>query len=277
MNGLLNLLPSGATSFLAMDRVAFTIFGRDIYWYGIIIASAMIAAIIVALVICKIKKISLDTPITIAAIILPTGILMGRLFSVLLEKDLSIADYFRFETGGMSIIGAIIGGGLGLLLYVLIKKPKRPLVYFDILVTVLFLAQSIGRWGNFVNQEVYGQMIEAGSTFAKFPFAVEINGNFYEALFFYESMLDLLGFIITLVVFLTVKDDGWACGIYGVFYGTIRSVLETRRQSQYVLKIFNMPASLIVSVILIAIGVSILTYKVVKLIKNRKEKVSDGK
>ena len=86
-------------------------------------------------------------PLTIAIIILPAGILSARLFAVLFDSGLSITDYFNFRTGGMSIIGAIIGGGLALLIYLLIKKEKDMFKYFDTLVVVLIFGSGYRKVG----------------------------------------------------------------------------------------------------------------------------------
>ena len=67
---------------------------------------------------------------------------------------------------------------------------------------VLILAQAIGRLGNYFNQEVYGQVISPDSPFACFPFAVTIDGVFYQALFFYEFVLNVFGFIALSIIFL---------------------------------------------------------------------------
>lgn len=257
---------------LDVNRVAFTIAGVDVYWYGIIISSAIIVAILVATLYCKLKKIKTDLPFTIALVILPTGILSARLFSVIFEPGLSIGDFFNFRTGGLSIIGAIIGGGLGLFIYVLIKKLKNPFELFDILCVVLLLAMSIGRWGNYFNSEVYGQLIDPNSPFARFPFAIQKGNNFYEALFFYESCADLLGFVILSVIFFTVKRSGYTSACLLIYYGTVRAILEPRRQSRYILKLAGLPISQILSFVMIALGVALLIYFIVNSLRKKEQK-----
>ena len=145
---------------LLVNRVAFSIGGVDIYWYGVVICLAILAVVVVAMLLCKRKNLQTDLPLNVALVILPTGILCGRLFAVMFDDSLSIDQYFNFRTGGMSIIGAIVGGAIGLTIYCLIKKEKNPLLLFDVLCSVLLLAQAIGRWGNYFNGEVYGQVIE---------------------------------------------------------------------------------------------------------------------
>ena len=255
-------------NFLSMNRVMFTLFGVDVYWYGAIICFAIIVAIAMAVLYCKKRKYQTDMPINIALVILPTGIACGRLFAVLFDADLSVAEYFNFRTGGMSIIGAIIGGGLGLLAFCLITKKKNILLHFDTLCVVLILAQAIGRWGNFINEEVYGQVV-TNPAFQFFPFAVEVGGVHYEALFFYEFVLNLIGFIALSIIYLKQKDAGYCVGGYLLYYGIVRTILEPRRNAMYILKASSVKVSLICSILMIVIGASILTMLIIKKYKNK--------
>lgn len=251
------------------SRVAFTIFGVDIYYYGLIISGAILVCVVLAMLFCKRKNIDTNIPLEIFLAIIPLGILFARLFSVIFEPGLSITDYFNFRTGGMSIFGAVIGGAIGTLIYKLIKK-KPFLQIADIITSVLLIGQSIGRWGNYFNQELYGMEV-SNPSWQFFPFAVEIGGTWYEALFFYESILTLLGFIAVAIVYLKTNKTGLATGIYLVYYGVIRIILETRRQPEYILKWGNVQVSSLVSTVFIVCGIAILTYVIVKHIKQKKE------
>ncbi len=246
----------------------FTLFGVDIYWYGVIICFAIIVAIAMATLYAKKRKYATDMPINIALVILPAGILSARLFAVLFDSDLIMSDYFHFRTGGMSIIGAIIGGGLALLIYCLIKKEKNPFLLFDTLCVVLILAQAIGRWGNFVNEEVYGQVI-LNESLQFFPLAVKIDGVYYEALFFYEFVLNLIGFALLSVIYLKEKNTGYVTSVYLVYYGFIRTILEPRRNTKYILTASSLKVSMLCSVLMIVAGAIIFLYLT---IKNSKKK-----
>lgn len=261
-------------SLLSINRVAFVIGNTEIYWYGVIMCVAILVAIGVATLLCKVKHYDTDMPINIALVVVPIGILSARLFSVLFEDGLDLTDYFNFRTGGMSIIGAVIGGAVGLITYVLIKKPKSKWIYFDTLVVVLILAQAIGRWGNFFNGEVYGQVISSDSMFARFPFAVKIDGVFYQALFFYESVLDLIGFLILALMFLCSQKKGLPTAMYLIYYGAIRTFLEQFRQEEYILKLGSLPVSRLCSFLMIIIGVVLF---VIVLIQSRKSRVKNEK
>ena len=241
--------------YLGVERVAFNIAGYDVYWYGVVISLSIIIAIAVAMLLCKFKKYPIDMPVNIAIVILPTGIFGARLFAVLFDSSLKLNEFLNFRTGGMSILGAVIFGGLGLLVYCLIKKEKNLYRYFDVLAVVLLLAQAIGRWGNYFNSEVYGQIVAPDSQLAFFPFVVNIDGVLYQALFFYEFVLNLIGFAVLVAIFMKTKRNGFVTIFYLIFYGMIRIVLESFRQPQYVLKMFGLPVSQIVSGLMIAFGV----------------------
>ena len=263
-------------NFICIDRVAFTLFGRDIYWYGLLMCLCIVAAIVVAIFFCKKRGLSIDVPINIALIAVPAGILGGRLFAVLFDSDLSIADYLKFRDGGMSIMGCIVGASIALAVYTFIKvkqdKSKDIFLYFDVICSVLLLAQAIGRWGNFFNAELYGQPIAHGSLFARFPFAVMVNGQYYQALFLYECILNLIGFIFTAQFFLQVKKDGYTTGFYLIYYGAVRTYLERLRQPEFVLRLGGLPFSMICSIAMIVIGITVL---VIAVMRNKKRKEAE--
>lgn len=242
--------------YFLIERVAFKIGDFEVYWYGIIMCLAIVAAIVVATVFCKLRNYEMDTAVNVALIAVPCGILVGRLFSVLFDENLSISEYFNFRTGGLSIIGSIIGGGIALAVYSYFKKDKDIFKYFDVICSVLLLAQAIGRWGNYFNSEVYGQLIDSKSVFAKFPFAVKVDGEYYQALFLYESILDLIGFFFTAEIFVCIKNaTGYTTGFYLMYYGTVRTILERFRQDEYILKWGSVKVSMLFSILMIIAGI----------------------
>lgn len=251
------------------QRIAFSIFGVDIYWYGIFMALGIFACVIFAVIYCKLKKIDTSTPIEIFLAIVPLGILSARLFSVIFEPGLTIADYFNFRSGGMSIMGAIIGGSVGAAIWVLAKK-RNFLWAADIITCVLPLGQAIGRWGNYFNQELFGKII-TNPSWQFFPFAVNIDGNWYMALFFYESVLNFIAFVALSAIFLKTKKVGLTTGIYLIYYGTIRLILENLRQSEYVLMWGKMQVSSLISGLLLAAGVAIICGIIIKYALSKKE------
>ena len=255
---------------LICNRVAFSIFGLDIYWYGIIMAFAILLAFVLVLIYCIKKKHGSDFAFELLLATVIPGILFARLFSVLFEEGSSILDYFSFRSGGMSIIGAVIGGAFGVSILCLIRK-KNFLDLADIIVPVLILAQGIGRWGNYFNQEVYGQLV-TNPAWQKFPLAVFIveEGAWFQALFFYESIFDILGFILLSYLLLKIKRRGLPTGVYFVYYGVLRTVLESFRADEFILKFNGAPVSQIMSISMIMIGSAILMHVLIEFVKEKK-------
>ena len=261
---------------LLLNRVAFTIAGFDVYWYGIIIAFAVALAFGLTFALLKVKGLPKDTPIDVFLAIVPLGIIFGRLFSVMFEDNTTILDFFEFRQGGMSIIGAVIGGAIGLVILCAIKKYNF-LKLADMIVPVLILAQAIGRWGNYANQEVYGWVV-TNPSWQFFPFAVNIDGTWHLALFFYEFVLNLIGFVILMVLYFKTKKVGICTGTYFIYYGTVRVVLESLRDNEYVLRLAGLPISQILSAVFIVAGIAILVYINVKdRQKNKKIEVTNEK
>lgn len=117
-----------------IDNVAFQLFGRNIYWYGIIIAVGVLAGFFLATLDAKRRKLpgDLSTDMVIWAMIF--AIVFARLYYVIFDPDhhfKTIADIFRISDGGLAIYGGIIGGVLGLFICSKIRKQKLSLL-FDI-------------------------------------------------------------------------------------------------------------------------------------------------
>ena len=259
-------------SYLNVDRVAFTIKGYDIYWYGLIICCAILVAILVATAYSKKKGYGSDMPMNIALVVLPTGILGARLFSVLFEDSLEFSEFFNFRTGGLSIIGGIICGAIGLLFYCLvIKRDKDIFKYFDVLVVALILAQAIGRWGNYFNQEVYGFEVPSNLWFSFFPLVVTIDGTTYIALFFFESLCNLIGFGLLTYVYHNQVANGYATSLYLIYYGVVRTILEPLRNPAFILTWNSIKVSSVMSFLMIIAG--LIIYIVVSIQITMKKKV----
>jgi phosphatidylglycerol:prolipoprotein diacylglycerol transferase len=126
------------------------------------------------------------------------------------------------------------------------------------------LAQAIGRWGNYFNQEVYGREV-TNPSLQFFPFSVliEADGKWHYAFFLYEGVLNAIWFAVlfTIAWKLVKKPNGFITGLFCLFYGIIRAVMEPLRDTQF--QYGNGEAidpSLISSYLLIAIGVGLIAF-----------------
>ena len=223
------------------DRVAFTLWGKDIYWYGILMAVGIVVAVLLAMREGKRKKLPEDTIVDLCLVMIPLGVVFARLYYVLFELDRYLQDpitILYIWEGGLAIYGAVLGGLLGAVIYARVKK-LRFLRLVDCIAPGLVLAQAIGRWGNFFNQEAFGLPINNGELLW-FPFAVKIEGLHYfngvlcenpyhMATFFYESVWCLLVFIFLWSYRKKFRHDGDAFLTYAMLYAFERMFVEGLR------------------------------------------------
>ncbi len=256
-----------------MENPGFDIFGWHITWYGVIMASAMIIGIVIAYFICKLKKYDTDIPINIAIIVLPLSVIGARLYYVAFNGVSSFWEVFAIWNGGLAIYGGVIGGFFGILIYSLIKKEKI-LKICDIAAPALILGQAIGRWGNFINQEAYGGVV-TNPKLQWFPFSVLIDrgdGLWHYATFFYESMWNIIGFVILMLLIKYVKPKGIVTAVYFVFYGIGRMLIEGLRTDSLYLWNTNIRVSQALSGLLVVLGIIMIVVILVKENKKGKEK-----
>ena len=235
---------------------SFSVFGFDIYYYAVCIVFGILCATGIVALLFRRRNIPVDWTVDLLLCILPLGIIGARTFYVLTDPSTSIAEWFSgFRDGGLSIIGGVIGGALGVVLFCLIHKINF-LRVADCLLPGVILAQGLGRWGNFFNQEVYGPEI-TNEALQWLPFGVYIErvGEWHYAFFFYESLLNLLGFalLFSLMWNFKKKPHGLAVAGYFFWYGTVRSVMEPLRDPDYILGT-NLPVSQVFALVMAAGG-----------------------
>lgn len=236
-----------------VNKIAFRILGIDIAWYAVIITFGIIVAMIISHRNAKYLKLNVDTFMDSFFYIIIFGIIGARIYYVLFNFDIykdDLLSILNLRQGGIAIYGAIIFGALALYMYTKIKKQKF-LDYSDCIVPGLALAQAIGRFGNFVNQEAYGY--ETNSLFAM---KILVNGEYISVhpTFLYESMASLCIFIIIIIFFNKYrKNSGEVTYLYAIFYGIARVIIEGMRTDSLYIGAFRV--SQIVSIILIIAGV----------------------
>ena len=257
-----------------MNRTILSIGNFHIYWYSVLIATGIIIGLYLLMKEASKQNISKDTIIDIAFYTIIWGIVGARIYYVIfnikpyLSNPLSILYVWE---GGLAIYGGIIGG-LITLAYQTKKKNIALGKLTDMIVPSLILAQAIGRWGNFFNQEAHGGIVTL--EFLKkihIPnFIIKgmyINGNYYHPTFFYESLWCLLGFILLVIIRKLLKNskDGNLTFIYLIWYGIGRFFIEGLRTDSLYLGIFRI--SQIVSIVIIIIGIIGLIYNKRKEVK----------
>ncbi len=214
-----------------IDAVAFTLFGREVRWYGIIIAVAMIAAVSYVMWRARdYKGINTDDIIDYALFLIVFGVIGARLYYVIFDPTPnyhSFKDVIAIWNGGLAIYGGIIAGAAAAIVVCLIKKVRIP-CFFDMLAPAVMIAQAIGRWGNFMNAEAHGGQTD-------FFLRMEINGIAYHPAFLYESLWNVVGFILLNLLYRKRKFDGQIVLGYIAWYGLGRGFIEgLRTDSLYI-------------------------------------------
>ncbi|MGI6213077.1 MAG: prolipoprotein diacylglyceryl transferase [Christensenellales bacterium] len=221
-----------------VQPIAFSIFGRDVAWYGIIITSAILIGMLFSMKRCQKIKMTTDDFLEIFLWAVPLAIVCGRIGYVIYKASDYFVPNFGWSDfvnliavweGGITIVGAVPGGAIGLYLWCKYRKVDFISVADQIL-PLLLIGQAIGRWGNFFNQEIYGPVV-SNPSLQFFPYAVfiEYTGQFHNALFFYESMLDLIAFLVLFYVMkrFIMRYNGIL--LYAGTYSFIRFVMEFLR------------------------------------------------
>lgn len=252
-----------------VDNVAFTInlFGlqRSIYWYGIIIACGMLLGIWMAAYNARRRGFKSEMILDIALIAVVFAVIGARVHYVVFSwefyKDGPFIDVFKIWNGGLAIYGGLIGGLLGVFVYSKFAK-KRFLSLADLLIPSLVLGQAIGRWGNFVNQEAYGWLIE-NPAWTFFPAAVFIKseGAFHMATFFYESMWDFGVFAFLMVYMRKNRREGNVFFFYLLLYGFGRMIIEGFRMDSQIFLNTGIKINQVLSLVFVLFGAAMLLFR----------------
>lgn len=236
-----------------IDRVAFSIFGLDVYWYGIIIVSGILISSIFAKKEFERRGFKVDIVDDILFTILPIGVIGARLWYVIFEWDYYGAhpkEIIDIRGGGLAIQGGIIFGLIAL--YIFSKVRDIPMIDLtDILAPSLVFAQAVGRWGNFTNAEAHGYPTDL-------PWGIIIDGVKVHPTFFYESLGD---FLIFLFLYLYRKKNpakGFQAGMYFLAYGIVRFFVEGLRTDS--LYVFGLRTAQLVSIVFIIVGIALLIF-----------------
>ena len=246
-----------------MDRFMihnlFGIEGFNIAWYGVIIGVGMVLAVCVAAFRAKRAGYKTDLILDFVLFAVPIAIVCARIYYVIFEWDMYSDDLmkiFAIREGGLAIYGGVIGGIATAVVFC--KIQKFPLLkLMDFAMPSLLLGQIIGRWGNFMNQEAFGNLI-TDPKLQFFPYGVYIEdlAEWHQATFFYESAANLVLFIMMMIVARRAKKDGWMTVLYLVGYGIIRCCIEgLRTDSLYLIP--GLRVSQLLSAVLIGIGLGI--------------------
>lgn len=251
-----------------ISQIAFKIFGIEIYWYAILIVSAMAIGIII----CKKRDglygIKFNDVLDLLIYLIPISIISTRFYYVVFNLQYYLANpaqILNIRNGGMAIYGGVIGGAITC--FIFCKKRKLNILdLLDYIVPSLVLGQAIGRWGNFINIEAYGKI-------TNLPWRMGIIkcGEYSEVhpAFLYESIACLAIFIILVIIKDKRKFKGQSTLIYLILYSIERTFVEGLRIDSLMLGKIRISQLLSVVIFILSMAIYIILYK---KIQNKKTK-----
>jgi phosphatidylglycerol:prolipoprotein diacylglycerol transferase len=214
----------------------------------------------------KYEGLTTDEILDYAIFVIPLAVIGARMYYVLtsLDKYDSFKEMLNFREGGLAIYGAVIGGALTAMVVSLVKKVKI-LKMYDMLVPAVMIGQMIGRWGNFVNAEAFGEQtdifIRMGIRSGYMTEPIYVHPTFL-----YESLWNLLGFLLINAYYKKKKYHGEIFFMYIAWYGIGRFFIEGLRTDSLYVGPFRI--SQVIGIVSFIVGAFFLVYMHFKKGKN---------
>ncbi len=244
-----------------MNPIAIDLGFIKIYWYSITMLLAILTGALLFLKESKKQKLEENFIYNTAFYTILFGIIGARLYYVLFNFSYYIKnpiEIIEVWNGGLAIHGAIIAGVITIA-YHCNKNKVSFLRILDIASPAVIIAQAIGRWGNFFNSEAHGPMVSRifleKLHLPKFIInGMYIDGAYYHPTFLYESIWNLLGFILLVIIRKYKKDlkPGLLIGIYLMWYSFARFFIEGLRTDS--LMFGSLKMAQVISIVLFLLG-----------------------
>lgn len=245
--------------------VALRVFGKDIYWYGIIIAVGFVLAVVYMMYRSKDFGVTSDDTLDLVLWTVPIGVICARLYYCIfyweLYADNPISMLYIWQ-GGLAIYGAVIGGAVTVVIVSKVKKIKTG-VFLDLASMGVLIGQIFGRWGNFMNREAHGSVTDSFFKMGLVDAAGQV--TYYHPTFLYESVWNLVGFIG--IHFLSKKKrkfDGEVFLLYIGWYGLGRAWIEGLRTDSLMLFSTGIRVSQLVAIVSFVAAAAVLAYVLLK-------------
>ncbi|MGB0417377.1 MAG: prolipoprotein diacylglyceryl transferase [Acholeplasmataceae bacterium] len=258
------------------NNVAIDLGFVEVAWYAVFILSGLLIAVFWSVDEFKKKGLSVDFLYDALLWTVPIAIVGSRIYYVIFDPNKnyqSIIDIINISRGGLSIHGVVITATLFVLFYTK-KKGVNFWLIADIVAVGFLIGQIVGRWGNFMNQEAYGPVIESQFILNILPAFIKdqmfIAGNYHHPTFLYEGLWNLVGLVILINIRrkkLLKIGDLFALYLmwYGLGRGAIIEPLRTGGAEFDALRVFGLPVNIYLSLILFLGGGLLLMF-----LKNKK-------
>jgi phosphatidylglycerol---prolipoprotein diacylglyceryl transferase len=263
------------------NSVALDLGFAQIAWYAVFILTGIMLGGFLSYM--EFKRLGWDTDILFDGLLwgVPLAIVGSRLYYVIFDPSPNYNSFFdviNITNGGLSIHGAVI---TALIFMIIFSKKKKINVwlFFDIIAIGFLVGQISGRWGNFMNAEAYGPVIESQFILNILPDFIKnqmyIDGAFHHPTFLYEGIWNFIGLVFLIVS----RRKRWfyagdMLGLYLIWYGLGRgAIIEPLRVGGHpgdALRVFGLPANIIISLTLFMLGGVALIIGKKYLIKDQK-------
>ena len=279
----------------------------SIRWYAVFIMIGALLTLAFSQWAMKRGGYSKDILNTLFFVAFPMGLVGARLWWCIADsgspwKNGDVLGFFRVWEGGLAVQGGVILGAAAGIGYMIWKFKDASVRYaMDAVIPNILVAQAMGRWGNFFNQEVYGSCIKA-DTVNYLPGFIKnqmMGGNggmseyvgsgikcssdeMAQPLFLYECLLNLLGWaLINFVLRIFWKKGYHKCDLaacYLIWYGVVRVILEPMRNQEYIMDgLWGIPVSVYTSILFIVLGVAMMVaFRIYDYKKKNKVQTSEG-
>jgi phosphatidylglycerol:prolipoprotein diacylglycerol transferase len=249
---------------LAIKPTIFKLGGLSIRWYALCIMSGVVLAVWLAMKEAPSKKMTSDDVLDFILLAFPIAIIGARLYYVLFKLTYYVqypSEIFAIWRGGLAIYGGLIAGVIVLLFFSHYKKINA-FDFLDIATPGVLIAQAMGRWGNFFNQEAYGHTVASLKFLPDFiKKQMLIDGAYRLPTFLYESLWNVAGFALVMIFRHRLKwlKSGNIFSFYLFWYGFGRFIIEGMRADSLMLGAFRV--SQILSLLLMIGGMILMLVK----------------
>ncbi|RAK19966.1 phosphatidylglycerol:prolipoprotein diacylglycerol transferase [Anoxybacillus vitaminiphilus] len=246
-----------------LDRVFLELGPITIYWYGVIIGTGVLLGLFLAMRESERRGLPKETFVDLVLLAVPIAILCARAYYVIFQWDYyskHLAEIPQIWQGGLAIHGGLIGAIITTVVFAKI----RGLSFWklaDIAAPSIILGQAIGRWGNFMNQEAHGGPVtrEFLENLRLPEFIINqmyINGEYYHPTFLYESLWNVTGFFLLLLLRKINLRRGELFLSYIIWYSIGRFFIEGMRTDSLMLTdTLRMAQFISIVLIIAAIGI----------------------
>ncbi|MFE8696550.1 prolipoprotein diacylglyceryl transferase [Cytobacillus sp. FJAT-53684] len=225
-----------------LNPIVFSLGPISVRWYGLIIGIGIALALMIVMREGEKRGIKKDLFADLMLWAIPIAILSARIYYVIFQWDFysqNPGEIIKIWEGGIAIHGALIGSVITAVVF----AKKRGVSFWkiaDITAPGLILGQAIGRWGNFMNQEAHGgEVTRAFLENLHLPeFIINqmyINGTYYHPTFLYESIWNIIGFVILILLRKVNLRRGESFLTYVIWYSVGRFFVEGMRTDSLML------------------------------------------